>query len=240
MAAADRARQAGARSPARATIAAWHSAHGSRSISPSRRGSRGDAGCRRSRRGCRSASTSRSLVRRLAFLSAVLLAAIWALAGRGYFWPAWAWLGLGDSCCSTSRQLGLAAPAGAVRRVACVWALVGVGRRDPVSTWLLTWLLAGVADLLARLGAVRPRDRRERLLADRPARPRPGGPRAACAARPDRHAHAHPPAGRRRAGRRAAADRARPARRRAGAAGGADAPARPRGDARADQPECAA
>ncbi len=38
----------------------------------------------------------RSLVRRLAFLSAVLVAAIWALGGRGYFWPAWAWLGLGD------------------------------------------------------------------------------------------------------------------------------------------------
>ena len=39
---------------------------------------------------------ARSLVRRLAFLSAVLVAAIWALDGRGYFWPAWAWLGLGD------------------------------------------------------------------------------------------------------------------------------------------------
>lgn len=39
---------------------------------------------------------ARSLVRRLAFLSAVLVAAIWALGGRGYFWPAWAWLGLGD------------------------------------------------------------------------------------------------------------------------------------------------
>ena len=38
---------------------------------------------------------ARSLVRRLAFLTAVLLAAIWALGGQGYFWPAWAWLGLG-------------------------------------------------------------------------------------------------------------------------------------------------
>jgi len=38
---------------------------------------------------------ARSLVRRLALLAAVLLAAIWALDGRGYFWPAWAWLGLG-------------------------------------------------------------------------------------------------------------------------------------------------
>src|ERR1700690_2694392 len=38
---------------------------------------------------------ARSLVRRLALLTAVLLAAIWALSGQGYFWPAWAWLGLG-------------------------------------------------------------------------------------------------------------------------------------------------
>ncbi len=38
---------------------------------------------------------ARSLERRLAFLTAVLLAAIWALSGQGYFWPAWAWLGLG-------------------------------------------------------------------------------------------------------------------------------------------------
>src|ERR1019366_2240023 len=37
-----------------------------------------------------------SLERRLAFLTTVLLAAIWALGGQGYFWPAWAWLGLGD------------------------------------------------------------------------------------------------------------------------------------------------
>jgi hypothetical protein len=37
---------------------------------------------------------ARSLERRLAALAAVLLAAIWALTGQGYFWPAWAWLGL--------------------------------------------------------------------------------------------------------------------------------------------------
>jgi hypothetical protein len=39
---------------------------------------------------------ARSLARRLAFLSSVLVTAIWALSGQGYFWPAWVWLGLGD------------------------------------------------------------------------------------------------------------------------------------------------
>ncbi|MGP0100577.1 MAG: sensor histidine kinase [Solirubrobacteraceae bacterium] len=88
---------------------------------------------------------ARSLVRRLAFLSAVLVAAIWALGGQGCFWPAWAWLGVGDLV-----LLDFAAawawrhPPGAVRRVACVWALVGVAAVILVFTWLLTWLMAGV------------------------------------------------------------------------------------------------
>lgn len=87
----------------------------------------------------------RSLVRRLAFLAAVLVAAIWAIGDRGYFWPAWAWLGLGDLV-----LLDLAADwawrraPGAVRRVACVWAAVGVAGVILLFTWLLTWLLAGV------------------------------------------------------------------------------------------------
>ena len=88
---------------------------------------------------------ARSLVRRLALLSAVLLAAIWALDGEGYFWPAWAWLGLGVL---VLLDFGAAwawrHPPGAVRRVACVWALVGVAAVILVFTWLLTWLLAGV------------------------------------------------------------------------------------------------
>jgi signal transduction histidine kinase len=87
---------------------------------------------------------ARSLFRRMAFLTAVLLAAIWALTGQGYFWPAWAWLGLGDLV-----LLELAAgwawrrPPGAVRRVACVWTVVGVAAVILIFTWLLTWLLAG-------------------------------------------------------------------------------------------------
>ena len=88
---------------------------------------------------------ARALVRRLAFLSAVLVAAIWALGGRGYFWPAWAWLGLGDLVLlDFAASWAWRQPRGAVRRVACVWAVVGVTAVILVFTWLLTWLLAGV------------------------------------------------------------------------------------------------
>ena len=88
---------------------------------------------------------ARSLVRRLAFLTAVLLAAIWALSGQGYFWPAWAWLGLGDFVLlDFSASWAWRQPRGAVRRVACVWALVGAAAVILIFTWLLTWLLAGV------------------------------------------------------------------------------------------------
>jgi len=86
---------------------------------------------------------ARSLVRRLAALTAVLLAAIWALTGQGYLWPAWAWLGL-----LVVVLLDYATgwvwrhPAGAPRRVACVWAAIGVAATILVATWLLTWLLA--------------------------------------------------------------------------------------------------
>src|SRR5271166_5063059 len=87
----------------------------------------------------------RSLVRRLAFLAAVLVVAIWALTGQGYFWPAWVWLGLGvlvllDGTAGWAWRK----PPGAVRRVASVWALVGAGAAILMGTWLLTWLLAGV------------------------------------------------------------------------------------------------
>ena len=90
---------------------------------------------------------ARSLVRRMAALAAVLLVAIWALGGQGYFWPAWAWLGL-----AVPVLLDFAAAwawrhqAGAERRVACVWALIGVAALIVMLTWLLTWLLAGVTE----------------------------------------------------------------------------------------------
>jgi signal transduction histidine kinase len=89
----------------------------------------------------------RSLVRRMAALVAVLLIAIWALGGQGYFWPAWAWLGL-----IVPVLLDFAAAwawrrqPGAERRVACVWALISVAAVILMLTWLLTWLLAGVTE----------------------------------------------------------------------------------------------
>jgi signal transduction histidine kinase len=88
---------------------------------------------------------ARSLVRRLAFLAAVLLVAIWALDGQGYFWPAWAWLGLVvPVLLDFTADWAWRHPPGAVRRVACVWALVSVAAVILMLTWLLTWLLAGV------------------------------------------------------------------------------------------------
>ena len=87
----------------------------------------------------------RSVMFRLAALIAVLLSAIWALDGQGYFWPAWAWLGLGvPLMLDRTASWAWRHPPGAVRRVACVWALVSVGAVILILTWLLTWLLAGV------------------------------------------------------------------------------------------------
>jgi DNA-binding CsgD family transcriptional regulator len=88
---------------------------------------------------------ARSLVRRIAALTAVLLGAIWALTGRGYFWPAWAWLGLAvPVLLDFTAGWAWRHERGAVRRVACVWALIGVAGTILMLTWLLTWLLAGV------------------------------------------------------------------------------------------------
>ena len=90
---------------------------------------------------------ARFLVRRLAGLTAVLLVAIWALGGQGYFWPAWAWLGLAvPLLLDFTATWAWRHPRGAVRRVACVWALVSVAVVILVLTWLLTRLLAGVSE----------------------------------------------------------------------------------------------
>src|ERR1700736_2479812 len=87
----------------------------------------------------------RSVMARLAALIAVLVTAIWALDGQGYFWPAWVWLGLGvPLMLERTASWAWRHPPGAVRRVACIWALVSVAAAIPVLTWLLTWLLAGV------------------------------------------------------------------------------------------------
>jgi DNA-binding CsgD family transcriptional regulator len=87
---------------------------------------------------------ARSLVRRMAALLAVLLVAIWALTGQGYFWPAWAWLGL-VVVVLLDYAVGWVwrHQAGPARRVAGVWAVLGVAAVILMMTWLLTWLLAG-------------------------------------------------------------------------------------------------
>lgn len=88
---------------------------------------------------------ARSLVRRMAALSAVLVLAIWAMTGRGYFWPAWVWLGVGVTVLlEFTAGWAWRKPPGAVRRVASVWALLSVSAAILLMTWLLTWLLAGV------------------------------------------------------------------------------------------------
>ncbi len=87
----------------------------------------------------------RSLGRRLALLAAGVVVSVWALSGQGYFWPAWVWLGLGVFVLlEVTAGWAWSRPPGPVRRVACVWAGVGVAAVILVSTWLLTWLLAGV------------------------------------------------------------------------------------------------
>ena len=48
------------------------------------------------KRGSRATARSvRRVLRNLAGVTAILLLAIWALTDNGYFWPAWAWFGLG-------------------------------------------------------------------------------------------------------------------------------------------------
>ncbi len=97
--------------------------------------------------GLSAAEYVRSLVPRFAGLIAVLLVGVWALAGAGYFWPAWAWLGL-----TVPVILDLAArwawrfPAGASRRVAGLWALLAVFALILLMTWLFALLLAGVRE----------------------------------------------------------------------------------------------
>ncbi|HEX7610132.1 MAG TPA: histidine kinase [Solirubrobacteraceae bacterium] len=87
---------------------------------------------------------ARSVERRLAFMAAIVVLAIWALAGQGYFWPAWVWLGVGVLVLlDFTAGWAWRRPPGAVRRVACVWAIVGVAAVILLFTWLLTWLLAG-------------------------------------------------------------------------------------------------
>jgi signal transduction histidine kinase len=90
---------------------------------------------------------ARSVLHRVAALTAVLLGAIWFLDGQGYLWPAWAWLGLAvPVLLDFTADWAWRQSPGAVRRVACVWALAGVAAVILLLTWLLTWLLAGARE----------------------------------------------------------------------------------------------
>lgn len=91
------------------------------------------------------AQFARLVAYRAALLSAVLLLVLWAMTGRGAFWPGWAWLGLGvpvlvDLAFRWPRRFATSAS----RRVALVWALSGVATTVLMATWLLTHTVAGV------------------------------------------------------------------------------------------------
>jgi Domain of unknown function (DUF1707) len=90
---------------------------------------------------CESATVRRvrHVLRELAALISILLLAIWAVTSRGYFWPAWAWFGLGV-------PLGLDASlcwawrgsAGRVRRARGLWTTFGFLEAAFIVVWLLT------------------------------------------------------------------------------------------------------
>lgn len=85
------------------------------------------------------------LTRRMAALVALLLLGIWGLDGQGYFWPAWAWLGVGvPVTLDIAGRWAWHHERGASRRVACVWAVILVATGLLVFTWILTRMLDGV------------------------------------------------------------------------------------------------
>ncbi len=94
---------------------------------------------------------ARLVAYRAAVLAAVVLPTLWLMTGRGAFWPGWAWLGVGVP---VLLDLALRWPARfettASRRVALVWALIGVATVTLLSTWLLTRSVAGVAGFWPR------------------------------------------------------------------------------------------
>lgn len=91
------------------------------------------------RGGCATAGSVRPALRNLAGVIAILLLVIWALTDDGYFWPAWAWFGLGfpvglDASLHWARRRR----AGVKRGVRVAWTLVGFLEGACVVVWLLT------------------------------------------------------------------------------------------------------
>jgi signal transduction histidine kinase len=81
----------------------------------------------------------RRVLRDLAGLIAILVLAIWALSGGGYFWPAWAWFGMGVPLgLDAALRWALRRPAGAERRALVLWTLSGFLEAAFVVVWALT------------------------------------------------------------------------------------------------------
>jgi len=82
---------------------------------------------------------TRRVVRNLAGVIAILLLAIWGLTGDGYFWPAWAWFGLGvPLALDASLRRAWRRPRGAKRRALVLWTLLGFFQGVCVTVWVLT------------------------------------------------------------------------------------------------------
>ncbi|MHB1537358.1 MAG: sensor histidine kinase [Solirubrobacteraceae bacterium] len=85
-----------------------------------------------------------TLLRRIGVLASALLITIWALEGQGYFWPAWALLGLiVTTILDVTGRWAWRKERGAPRRVACVWSVALVATGILVLTWGLTSALDG-------------------------------------------------------------------------------------------------
>jgi hypothetical protein len=81
----------------------------------------------------------RRVLRNLAGLIAILLLAIWALTNDGYFWPAWAWFGLGLPLgLDASLRWAWRRSRGAKRRAHILWTLFGFLEGAFVAVWALT------------------------------------------------------------------------------------------------------
>jgi hypothetical protein len=81
----------------------------------------------------------------LALLLAILVTAIWAMTDDGFFWPAWAWFGLGVPLgLDASIRWAWRRRAGAKRRGLVLWTVFGFLEAAFVAVWLLTAMAGSV------------------------------------------------------------------------------------------------
>jgi signal transduction histidine kinase len=108
----------------------------------------------------------------------VLVTAIWAMAGAGYLWPRWVWIGLAIPLAFQYRLSGAwQSPPGARRRLGVHWALVSVVAPLLVVIWASAdagyfwpmWPLLGLAVIFSAHAALdaRPSAQRETVLSHR-------------------------------------------------------------------------